>query len=533
MGDEENEPQYQVLYIDQPNEEPEAWIKRAGRARVSYVDGSSYEGDFNAAQQKHGQGTYTWSYEAIREVEGVPEWNEPDEGEEEAPKPFMRYSGGYQYGLKHGLGLLEYPNGDTYRGQFAFDKRHGAGTYKYVADGTGNIYSGEWRNGLRHGAGAFVFGADGSQLVGEWVDGNIVSGKWLLRDGSVYCGDFKKNKPNGKGSFVFPNGSMISGKYGIPLNEDGEEPEDDEDEDGAIGATHWTTSELVEANASAAELNRASLPQRPFVPTLAKRIVPEIAEGARYTPFPIRYEGGSRAETGNNGLSIAEVVEAGAIVISNTDLRPARIEGDEEGADGEDGSPEDEEELEEEDEEALARRLTANLRGITLTHVAPNNGGAFSVTLPELHVARGERVRILFGDCASNPRLADPVVQPTLDEDGNPIEDEEPAEPVPTKDLLGSTENIFANGVGTITLTFTDVHGDEQVLWRRSVAADASDAPAEGEGGEDAAPAAAAAAADAAAAGSVTVSGLNYIRGPDPLPEPEPEAEEGDDDDDE
>ena len=510
MGDEDAEPQYQVLYIDQPNEEPEGWIKRAGRARVNYVDGSTYEGDFNEAQQKHGQGTYTWSYDAIKEVEGVPEWAEPEEeGEPAAPQPFMRYAGGYQYGLKHGLGFLEYPNGDTYRGQFAFDKRHGAGTYKYNADGTGNIYSGEWRNGLRHGKGAFVFGSDGSQLVGDWVDGNIVSGKWLLRDGSVYCGDFnEKNKPNGKGSFVFPNGSMITGTYGVQLGED-EEP-DEEDEDGAIGATHWTTSELVQANCSASELNRASLPQRPFVPTVAKRVQKPIAEGARYTPFPIRYDGGSRAETGNNGLSIADVVEVGAVIITNTDLRPARIEGDEEGAEEEEAPAEDEEELGEEDEDALARRLTANLRGITLTHTPPGSDAVenLRLTLPELHVARGERVRLLFGDCAANPKLADPVVEPQLDEDGNPVE-EEPAEPIPTKDLVGSVDgrNIFADGVGTLRLTFVDVHGDEQVLWERVV----QTTPADEEGGEPTT--------------AVAVGGLNFIRGPDPLPEPEPEGE--------
>jgi len=505
MGDEENEPQYQVLYIDQPNEETEGWIKRAGRARVSYVDGSTYEGDFNAAQQKHGQGTYTWSYDAIKEVEGVPEWNEPEEDEAPAPQPFMRYTGGYQYGLKHGMGLLEYPNGDTYRGQFAFDKRHGSGTYKYASDG--NMYSGEWSNGLRHGRGAFVFGSDGSQLVGTWVNGNIVSGKWLLRDGSVYCGDFAKNKPKGSGSFVFPNGCMITGTYGVPPNEDGEEDEE-EDEDGAIAASHWTTSELSEANCSAAELNRASLPARPFVPQVAKRIVKEVAEGQRYTPFPIRYEGGSRAETGNNGLSISDVIKAGAVVISNTDLRPARIEGDEEGAE----EPEAEEEEEEEDEEALARRLTANLRGITLTHVAPD-GTAFSTTFPELHVARGARVRLLFGEAAGNPKLADPVKEQKLDEDGNPIEEEE-QEPIPTKDLFGAAENIFANGVGTLTLTFVDVHGDEQILWRHTEESAAESEEGEGE----------------AAAPTVTLSGLNYIKGPDPLPEPEPEGEEEEDD---
>ena len=130
-----------------------------------------------------------------------------------------------------------------------------------------------------------------------------------------------------------------------------------------------------------------------------------------------------------------------------------------------------------------------------------------------MHVARGARVRLLFGEAAGNPKLADPVKEQKLDEDGNPIEEEE-QEPIPTKDLFGAAENIFANGVGTLTLTFVDVHGDEQILWRHTEESAAESEEGEGE----------------AAAPTVTLSGLNYIKGPDPLPEPEPEGEEEEED---
>ncbi len=482
MADEESEPQYQVLYIDQPNEEVTGWIKRAGRARVSYVDGSTYEGDFNAAQQKHGQGTYTWSYSAIKETEGVPEWEEPEEGAPQTgpPKPFMRYTGGYQYGLKHGLGLLEYPNGDTYRGQFGFDKRHGAGTYKYVADGSGNMYSGEWRNGRRHGQGAFVFGSDGSQLVGTWVDGNIVTGKWLLRDGTVFAGDFAKNKPRGPGSFVFPNGAMITGAYGPQRSAGGgdgddAQEDDEEDEDGAIAAQTWATSELASAHTcSAAELTRAPLPGRPFAPTYARRIktASEENRASPINPFPIRFVGGPRAETGNNGLGIDEVnTEVGYVVISNLDRRPAKLEsaegegedgGDSGGGDAGDGAGD----LEEEDEEALAKRLTAHLKGFRLKH--DDAQGKWDIPLPDIQLPRGAKLRILFGECAANPRLADPPpAAPKLDEDGNPVEEEEPDEESKPKviDWCGGRENIFASGFGELSLECEDVTSRSITLW--------------------------------------------------------------------
>ena len=42
-ADEENE--YVVQYVDE--EEPQNWISKAGKAKVSYKNGDLYEGDFN------------------------------------------------------------------------------------------------------------------------------------------------------------------------------------------------------------------------------------------------------------------------------------------------------------------------------------------------------------------------------------------------------------------------------------------------------------------------------------------------------
>ena len=58
MGDEEGG-MYQVEYLD-GEEETCTFVTRAGKARVTYVNGDVYEGHFNVKKKKHGQGTYLY-----------------------------------------------------------------------------------------------------------------------------------------------------------------------------------------------------------------------------------------------------------------------------------------------------------------------------------------------------------------------------------------------------------------------------------------------------------------------------------------
>lgn len=43
---EDDEPQVKVEYLDTPEDAPEEtnWIRRAGKAKVTYVNGSTFEG---------------------------------------------------------------------------------------------------------------------------------------------------------------------------------------------------------------------------------------------------------------------------------------------------------------------------------------------------------------------------------------------------------------------------------------------------------------------------------------------------------
>lgn len=408
MADDEEEQVYTVQYID-ASDPPTTWIARAGRAKVIYVNGDVYEGGYNEGKQRHGKGTYTWN-------SLTPEVEEPEEDEEPLPPPpLVIYSGQYRYGKKHGLGSMTYPDGSKYRGQWAYNKRHGRGTYFYK---DGGKYSGEWKEGKRHGNGVFVFTKTESQLVGTFVDGQMVNGKWLLLDGTVYTGNFKNSAPEGKGSFTLPNGNTVSGQYVKATDED----EDEEEEDAP--KTEWVTSGPPTLSVTShAELSRPPMPALPYVPSWD-------------TP------------AGNVGLRITEVdVEGGWAVIQNVKAEVG----------------EEEEEVEE-DEDAPAKVTSANLKGMTLT-IESSPGVVFkSIVFNDISLPLGAKLRLLSGASARAPPKKPPPKEGEEEEEAD--EEEEEEENANRKEFCVDTENMFGGGFHSISLTFTDMHEVSQLVWK-------------------------------------------------------------------
>jgi len=227
----------------EPAGETGKFVKRAGRARVTYPNGDTYEGGLDEEGRKDGSGVYTWST-----AEGANPWVPgEDEGGWPEGRP-VRYEGGWSAGQKSGEGQIWYPSGDRYHGQWADDKKNGDGTYFYA---NGDIYSGQWANDVKSGKGAYVFKSDGSQLVGEFKDGSIATGKWVFRDGSVFVGRFRNNKPLGKGVFYFPSGNQQEGEWF--------EVGDEEDEE-APKTSVWKGGAVTVSAASASDVTRAPLP---------------------------------------------------------------------------------------------------------------------------------------------------------------------------------------------------------------------------------------------------------------------------------
>jgi len=196
MGDEEAT--CKVEYLDGPDGSTEEtnWIKRAGRAKVTYLNGCTFEGTFDAEKMKQGEGVFVWMG--------------PGE-EEESTVEKARYEGRYRDGMRNGFGKMVYPGGDIYEGEWVDGKMQGEGSYTYKK--TGDIYSGSWKANKKHGYGRYEFGADKSMLVGAWESGQLVNGSWELKNFANYEGGFKLGRPLGAGKFVFNNGYTQEGTF--------------------------------------------------------------------------------------------------------------------------------------------------------------------------------------------------------------------------------------------------------------------------------------------------------------------------------
>lgn len=164
----------------------------------------------------------------------------------EGKAPTVKYDGQYVEGKKQGVGKITFPNGDKYQGQWVDNKFHGEGTYSYAK---GDIYSGGWDKGVKSGEGTFKFLADGSQLIGTWVKGGMVSGRWVLADGSSWTGPFKASVPLGRGVWYLPNGTSQEGNY--VQEGDAEDPE-------AELKSKWVGGPVRQSNTTAAELLRVA-----------------------------------------------------------------------------------------------------------------------------------------------------------------------------------------------------------------------------------------------------------------------------------
>lgn len=64
---------------------------------------------------------------------------------------------------------MRWPNGDTYCGQFANNKRHGLGL---LCEAGGARYQGEWKDDKRHGLGETTK-PNGERANGTWENGSL------------------------------------------------------------------------------------------------------------------------------------------------------------------------------------------------------------------------------------------------------------------------------------------------------------------------------------------------------------------------
>lgn len=126
---------------------------------------------------------------------------------------FLDKQGRLLDGLPDGEGIVRWPDGSWYQGEFQGGLRHGRGLHVSAEDGR-RSYGGRWKRGKRDGPGQTACDSDGAlDYTGDWADGRPHgrgTGKWP--DGTRYTGCWVDGIPHGHGRIVWP-GDDVSKLY--------------------------------------------------------------------------------------------------------------------------------------------------------------------------------------------------------------------------------------------------------------------------------------------------------------------------------
>lgn len=190
------------------------WDKdlKLGRGRMILADGTMYEGEW-LNNNCHGLGLYVKNFDNSNKqtykgsfIDGL----QDGYGEEVFFGQNLTYTGEFVKNIKHGRGIMTYPDKTRYEGEFVNGIQHGIGKYNYP-DGT--LYDGDLNNNLRHGYGT-LHTPDGQIYTGYFANGKKEgNGKLCFPDNSIYRGQFADDKMHGEGQFT--DNQTIIDKKGI------------------------------------------------------------------------------------------------------------------------------------------------------------------------------------------------------------------------------------------------------------------------------------------------------------------------------
>jgi hypothetical protein len=109
-------------------------------------------------------------------------------------EPLIKYYGCYARDRMEGPGILEFPDGDKYLGEYSGGNREGHGVYESIQC----VYSGEFLCNQRHGMGVELW-RDGTIYYGG-VSGKTRDGYGVvhLPSGAIYYGEHRNGHPDGK-----------------------------------------------------------------------------------------------------------------------------------------------------------------------------------------------------------------------------------------------------------------------------------------------------------------------------------------------
>eukprot|EP01032_Pedospumella_encystans_P012106 gene12106-14026_t len=178
--------------------------KPNGQGKRTNKDGSVLEGEWKNGKIYNGSGVLYPPDGTVRE--GLMTGN----ATKSTIDGFV-YSGEVLNAFEHGYGVLTYPDGNRYEGNWVTSKQEGAGK-KISFDG--RVVEGEFRDGtIFNGKGVLVH-PDGVIHEGTWVEGKMEGpGKCSTPDGYSYTGTFHHSKEHGPGRGVCPGGIVYEGEW--------------------------------------------------------------------------------------------------------------------------------------------------------------------------------------------------------------------------------------------------------------------------------------------------------------------------------
>ena len=129
------------------------------------------------------------------------------------------YIGNFENGLKQGKGKLVYPSGNTFVGEWKFNKKNGEGTMEWID--CKEKYQGNWSDDVPNGVGNLIWLETNNtiRLLKNRYSGEFQSGVreglgvFYYSDGSMYEGQWKGNKKHGYAVFTDEKGVSVYGYY--------------------------------------------------------------------------------------------------------------------------------------------------------------------------------------------------------------------------------------------------------------------------------------------------------------------------------
>ena len=122
----------------------------------------------------------------------------------------FRSNGEFKDNRKQGRGVYVWANGDKFDGDFAEDRPGGRGVWLFSS---GDRYEGEIVNGAIVGKGSFVT-RNGDKILGSFIDGKA-NGRvsYIFANGDKYEGEMVQGRIAGKGVYVSKNGDRTEATF--------------------------------------------------------------------------------------------------------------------------------------------------------------------------------------------------------------------------------------------------------------------------------------------------------------------------------